>query len=130
MSDNLEERLHDLSVGTGSKTPLAALDRIEELEAKLAKAETATMSHQLIKRQAIEIVARHKRYWEDAIAEIDSIPDPTHAEKLQQALSLPEIKALVDALDETRIVLAEHEPHPLPVLAKVLATLAAVGVKP
>lgn len=34
MSDNLEERLHDLSVGTGSKTPLAALDRIEELESE------------------------------------------------------------------------------------------------
>jgi len=88
------------------------------------------MSDQLIKRQAIEIVARHKRYWEDAIAEIESIPDPAHATQLQQALAMPEIRALVEALNETRIVLAEHEPHPLPVLAKVLAALAAVGVKP
>ena len=30
----------------------------------------------------------------------------------------------VKVLDETRIVLAEYEPHPLPVLAKVLATIA------
>ena len=34
MSDNLEQRLHDLSIGTGSKTPLAAITRIEELEAE------------------------------------------------------------------------------------------------
>ena len=33
---------------------------------------------------------------------------------------------VLDALDETRIVLAEHEPHPLPVLSKVLATIAAL----
>ena len=38
MSDNLFERLTDLSIGTGSQTPLAAIDRIEKLEAKLAKA--------------------------------------------------------------------------------------------
>ena len=38
MSDNLFERLTDLSIGTGSQTPLAAIDRIKELEAKLAKA--------------------------------------------------------------------------------------------
>ena len=36
--NNLFERLHDLSIGTGSRTPLAAIKRIEELEAKLAKA--------------------------------------------------------------------------------------------
>lgn len=30
----------------------------------------------------------------------------------------------MQVLDETRIVLAEYEPHPLPVLAKVLATIA------
>jgi len=39
MSDNLFERLTDLSIGTGSQTPMAAIDRIKELEAKLAKAE-------------------------------------------------------------------------------------------
>ena len=39
MSDNLFERLTDLSIGTGSQTPLAAIDRIKELEAKLAKVE-------------------------------------------------------------------------------------------
>jgi hypothetical protein len=30
----------------------------------------------------------------------------------------------VEALDNTRLVLAEYEPHPLPVLGKVLTTLA------
>ena len=35
MSDNLFERLTDLSIGTGSQTPLAAIDRIKELEATL-----------------------------------------------------------------------------------------------
>jgi hypothetical protein len=30
----------------------------------------------------------------------------------------------VEALDDTRLVLAEYEPHPLPVLRKVLTTLA------
>ena len=35
MSDNLEQRLHDLSIGTGSKTPLAAIARINALEAQL-----------------------------------------------------------------------------------------------
>jgi hypothetical protein len=39
MSDNLFERLTDLSIGTGSQTPLAAIDRIKELEAKLSKSE-------------------------------------------------------------------------------------------
>jgi hypothetical protein len=38
MRDNLFERLTDLSIGTGSQTPMAAIDRIAELEAKLAKA--------------------------------------------------------------------------------------------
>ena len=38
IDDNLFERLTDLSIGTGSKTPLAAIQRIEELEANLAKA--------------------------------------------------------------------------------------------
>jgi type VI protein secretion system component VasF len=31
---------------------------------------------------------------------------------------------LLAALEATRIVLAEHEPHPLPVLAQVLAAIA------
>jgi len=31
---------------------------------------------------------------------------------------------LLEALEATRIVLAEHEPHPLPVLAQVLAAIA------
>ena len=39
MSYNLEQRLHDLSIGTGSKTPLAAIARIAELEAKLTVVE-------------------------------------------------------------------------------------------
>ena len=39
MSDDLFERLTELGVGTGSKTPLAAIARIKELEAKLSKSE-------------------------------------------------------------------------------------------
>jgi len=35
MSDTLLERLHDLSVGTGSRTPLVAIERIEELKKEL-----------------------------------------------------------------------------------------------
>jgi len=35
MSDTLFERLHDLSVGTGSRTPLVAIERIEELKKEL-----------------------------------------------------------------------------------------------
>jgi len=34
MKDNLFGRLHDLSVGTGSRTPLAAIERIEDLAAE------------------------------------------------------------------------------------------------
>ena len=36
MSDNLFERLTDLSIGTGSQTPMAAIDRIEKLEDSVA----------------------------------------------------------------------------------------------
>jgi len=35
MSDTLLERLHDLSVGTGSRTPLVAIERIEDLKKEL-----------------------------------------------------------------------------------------------
>jgi hypothetical protein len=35
MNDNLFERLNDLSIGTGSRTPLAAIERIKELEQRL-----------------------------------------------------------------------------------------------
>jgi len=38
MSDNLKERLADMSALSQSKTPADALKYIEELEAKLAKA--------------------------------------------------------------------------------------------
>lgn len=37
MEDNLFERLTDLSIGTGSKTPIAAIQRIKELEGVLHK---------------------------------------------------------------------------------------------
>jgi len=47
MSDNLKERIRDMSVLSNSKTPLDALNRIEELEAKLINAmyEVATYSN-------------------------------------------------------------------------------------
>lgn len=35
MRDTLKQRLFDLGYGTGSKTPLEAIDRIEELELEL-----------------------------------------------------------------------------------------------
>ena len=35
--DNLFERLRDLSIGTGSRTPLAAIKRIEDALEKLIK---------------------------------------------------------------------------------------------
>lgn len=39
MKDNLFERLQDLSIGTGSRTPLAAIQRITELEFALKRLE-------------------------------------------------------------------------------------------
>jgi hypothetical protein len=35
MRDTLKQRLYDLGYGTGSKTPLEAINRIEELELEL-----------------------------------------------------------------------------------------------
>jgi hypothetical protein len=37
----------------------------------------------------------------------------------------PRVKALVEAADKACIILAEYEPHPLPVLGELLAALAA-----
>ena len=55
--DNLFERLTDLSIGTGSKTPLAAIARIEELWANInLKADfiDATMNQLAASDQRIE----------------------------------------------------------------------------
>lgn len=41
-------------------------------------------------------------------------------------LSDPRVKALVEAAKDARILLAEHEPHPLPVLGRLLAALRAI----
>jgi hypothetical protein len=38
----------------------------------------------------------------------------------------PRVKALVEAADKARIILAEYEPHPLPVLGELLAALAEI----
>ena len=40
-------------------------------------------------------------------------------------LADPRVQALVEAADKARIILAEYEPHPLPVLGELLAALAA-----
>ena len=42
----------------------------------------------------------------------------------------PEVQALVDAATKARIILAEFEPHPLPVLGELLAALAALKDAP
>jgi hypothetical protein len=65
------------------------------------------MSDDLVKR------LREGATWDDDIAAANRI------EELEAKLA----KA-VEALVNTRLVLAEYEPHPLPVLGKVQATLA------
>jgi hypothetical protein len=45
---------------------------------------------------------------------------------LSACLARPEVKALVDAADKARIVLAEHEPYPLPILHELIAALARI----
>ncbi len=68
--------------------------------------------------------------WEAGRIQASSIADailalllPTPADRLAEALRLPEMAALVEAATAARIVLAEHEPHPLPVLGKLLTAL-------
>jgi hypothetical protein len=41
-------------------------------------------------------------------------------------LADPRVQALVRASDKARIILAEYEPHPLPVLGELLAALAEI----
>jgi ABC-type transporter Mla subunit MlaD len=59
-----------------------------------------------------------KRLWESDEASALTNQAARRIEKLEAKLA----KA-VKALDNTRLVLAEYEPHPLPVLGKVLTTL-------
>ena len=47
-----------------------------------------------------------------------------HDESEANARLIAAAPDLLAALEATRIVLAEHEPHPLPVLAQVLAAIA------
>ena len=56
MSDDLKQRLHDLAIGTGSKTPLAAIARIEELEAKL----TVAMVGLVQSRDELDLYSQHE----------------------------------------------------------------------
>ena len=63
MTDNLFERLQDLSIGTGSRTPMAAIKRITELELALKKLE----------------------YWFDTDQEIlDAMTDGERADHMRQ----------------------------------------------
>ena len=67
-------------------------------------------------QDCIKALTKERDYWKaDSAAGWDKCEE--NRAKLAEA---------VKALDETRIVLAEHEPHPLPVLAKVLATIAKI----
>lgn len=42
-------------------------------------------------------------------------------------MSDPRVVALVEAANDAKIILATHEPHPLPVLGRMLAALRAIG---
>jgi hypothetical protein len=53
----------------------------------------------------------------DAVARINALP------AVQPA---PDVAGLVEAANKAAIVLAEHEPHPLPVLIELLTALAAL----
>jgi hypothetical protein len=67
MSDNLFERLTDLSIGTGSQTPLAAIDRIKELEAKLAKVEAKLAKAVKLMELSVELATWDTTLLEDVI---------------------------------------------------------------
>jgi hypothetical protein len=58
--DNLFERLRDLSIGTGSRTPLAAIDRIEDALEQLSKLQYwLDMDQELFDRMTEEQQADH-----------------------------------------------------------------------
>jgi hypothetical protein len=63
----------------------------------------------------------------DAIALFDApnILEDLRAIPAADPLADPRVQALVEAADKARIILAEYEPHPLPVLGELLAALAA-----
>ncbi len=85
---------------TSDKALLALADKIKMIhEWKLGKEASDTLRAIVAERQA------------------------TPADRLAEALRLPEVRALIEAATAARIVLAEHEPHPLPVLGKLLTAL-------
>lgn len=112
MTDDLVKRLRKRAHEPIACTPFFILmesaERIEALEAELSAARMQSLADL---GQAGEAHAAQLK----ADAERDML-----AEKLEQA---------VEALIATRIVLAEFEPHPLPILGRVFATLAAIQEK-
>jgi len=60
---------------------------------------------------------------------IEALPLPTPAELLAVAAELPEVQALVSAATSAKLILAEYEPHPLPMLGGLLAALAPFARK-
>ena len=87
MKDSLFERLNDLSIGTGSRTPLAAIKRIEELEAK------AKLHWQRSQRIGEAMCRLHElKYWLDMDQELfDLMTD-------QQQADHKHVKTAVDGI--------------------------------
>ena len=70
MSDNLFERLSDLSYGTGSRTPLEAIKRMEGAMSRLIKLKYwLDMDQELFDTMTYEQQAEHKHVQ----AEVDGI---------------------------------------------------------
>jgi hypothetical protein len=65
--------------------------------------------------------------WVRGFVEADTIGKAIAALPAADPLADPRVQALVEAADKARIILAEYEPHPLPVLGELLAALAALA---
>jgi hypothetical protein len=63
--------------------------------------------------------------WADEARIALAAPAP---DAVQEAARVPEIAALIEAAKAATVVLAEHEPYPLPVLHNLLLKLDAVDV--
>lgn len=81
-------------------------------------------------------IVRANDYWRDAVStpHVSETPKTEHdagdvlsVVTLADALAVPEVRALVEAANASRLVLAEHEPHPLPVLMRLMTALRQIG---
>ena len=72
------------------------------------------------------LVAGNQPHWPTDVEYRRADLPPT----LEQALNVPEIKALVDASKAAKLALAEHEPYPIAVGQRLASALAALGSHP